>query len=61
MLPLEAIGVLGILYCFFIYGTLRATRAKRTVHPKARAAAMDMANGKLINPTLTYHPRPRGF
>ncbi len=43
MLPLEAIGVLGILYCFFMYGTLRATRAKRTVHPKARAAAMDMA------------------
>jgi hypothetical protein len=45
MLPLDAIGVLGILYCFFMYGTLRATRVKRTVRPKARAkpAATDMA------------------
>jgi hypothetical protein len=45
MLPFEAIGVLGILCCFFMYGTFRATRAKRTVRPKARAkpAATDMA------------------
>ena len=28
MLSLEAIGVLGILYSFFMYGTLRAMRAK---------------------------------
>jgi hypothetical protein len=26
MLPFEAIGVLGILCCFFMYGTFRATR-----------------------------------
>lgn len=37
MLPLEAIGVLGFLYLFFMYGTLRAIRAKRTVRPKAKA------------------------
>ena len=39
MLPLEAIGVLGFLYLFFMYGTLRAIRAKRTVRPKAKAKA----------------------
>jgi hypothetical protein len=43
MLSLEAIGVLGILYCFFMYGTLKAIRAKRSVRPEARAAAMGMA------------------
>ena len=47
MLPLEAIGVLGILYCFFMYGTLRAIRAKKTARLKAKAkakpAVMDMA------------------
>jgi hypothetical protein len=47
MLPLEAIGVLGFLYLFFMYGTLEALRAKKTVHLKAKAkpkpAVMDMA------------------
>lgn len=39
MLPLEAIGVLGFLYLFFMYGTLKAIRAKKTVRPKAKAKA----------------------
>jgi hypothetical protein len=43
LLPLEAIGVFGILYCFFTYGTLRALGTKKSVHPKAEPAATDMA------------------
>jgi hypothetical protein len=48
MLPLEAIGVLGFLYLFFMYGTLKALRARKTVHLKAnkakpKPAVMDMA------------------
>ena len=39
MLPLEAIGVLGILYCFFMYGMLRALRARKTARPKAKPKA----------------------
>ncbi|MFB0546890.1 MAG: hypothetical protein ACETWB_08265 [Anaerolineae bacterium] len=49
MLPLEAIGVLGILYLFFMYGTLRALWAKRTARLKAKAelepAATDTVPG----------------
>jgi hypothetical protein len=39
MLPLEAIGVLGILYCFFMYGMLRALHAKKTARLKDKAKA----------------------
>jgi hypothetical protein len=39
MLPLEAIGVLGILYCFFMYGTLKAIRARKTARLKDKAKA----------------------
>jgi hypothetical protein len=35
MLPLEAIGVLGLLYIFFMVGTMKALRAKKAVRPKA--------------------------
>lgn len=48
MLSLEAIGVLGILYCFFMYGTLRAIRAKRTVRPKAKAELEPAATGTVL-------------
>ena len=43
MLPIEAIGVVGFLYLFFMYGTWRAIRAKRTVRHKveAKPAVMD--------------------
>jgi hypothetical protein len=36
MLSLEAIGVLGILYSFFMYGTLRATRAEKRERERRR-------------------------
>jgi hypothetical protein len=47
MLPLEVLCVLGILYCFFMYGTLKALRAKKSAHLEAAAKvepiAKDMA------------------
>jgi len=55
MLPLEAIGVLGILYCFFMYGTLRALRAKKTapskVKTKAKAKLEPATAGTLLETT----------
>jgi len=38
-LSLEAIGVLGILYCLFMYGTFKALRAKRKVRREAETKA----------------------
>jgi hypothetical protein len=35
MLPLEAIGVLGILYLFFMVGTIKALWAKTAVRREA--------------------------
>jgi hypothetical protein len=35
MFPLEAIGVLGILYLFFMVGTLKALRAKTALRREA--------------------------
>ena len=54
MLPLEAIGVLGILYCFFMYGTLRAIRAKKTARhevPKRAPAAAQPTSQTAEQPT----------
>ena len=45
MLSLEAIGVLGILYLFFMYGTLRVIRAKRAIRPKVKAELEPAATG----------------
>jgi hypothetical protein len=39
MLPLEAIGVLGLLYCFFMAGTVKALRAKKAVRREAKIKA----------------------
>jgi hypothetical protein len=36
MLPLEIIGVLGLLYVFFMVGTVRALLAKSAVRRKAK-------------------------
>jgi hypothetical protein len=36
MLPIEVIGVLGLLYIFFMVGTVKAVLAKRAVHRKAK-------------------------
>lgn len=40
MLPLEAIGVLGLLYIFLMIGTVRALRAKSAVRRTAEARPM---------------------
>jgi hypothetical protein len=36
MLPLELIGVLGLLYVFFMIGTVKAYRAKSAVRRRAK-------------------------
>jgi hypothetical protein len=36
MLPLEVIGVLGLLYVFFMIGTVKALRARSAVRRKAK-------------------------
>jgi hypothetical protein len=36
MLPLEMIGVLGLLYVFFMVGTVKALRAKSAVRRTAK-------------------------
>jgi hypothetical protein len=36
MLPLEVIGVLGLLYVFFMVGTVKALRAKSAVRRAAK-------------------------
>ncbi len=49
MLPLEVIGVLGLLYIFFMIGTVKALRAKSAVRrkvkvrPKAKPVVGDTA------------------
>ncbi len=49
MLPLEVIGVLGLLYIFFMIGTVKALRAKSAVRrkvkvrPKAKPVVRDTA------------------
>lgn len=49
MLPLEAIAVLGILYVFFMVGTVRGLRARQAKHretkikPKASVVATHLA------------------
>lgn len=48
MLPLEVIGVLGFLYCFFMHGTLKAIQAKKAVRPKAKAKAQPVAMDKVL-------------
>ncbi|NIN68246.1 MAG: hypothetical protein GTO63_26780 [Anaerolineae bacterium] len=54
MLSYEAIGVLAILYCFFMYGTLRAIRAKKTVRrevPKRAPVATQPTSQTSEQPT----------
>jgi hypothetical protein len=36
MLPLEVIGVLGLLYVFFMVGTIKALRAKSAARRPAK-------------------------
>ncbi len=56
MLPVEIIGVLGLLYIFFMIGTVKALRAKSAVRrkvkvkPKPKPVARDAAT-ELAKPT----------
>jgi hypothetical protein len=43
MLPLEVIGVMGLLYVFFIIGTVKAYRAKSAVRRRARVRRKPVA------------------
>lgn len=36
MIPLEVIGLLGLLYIFFMIGTVKALRARRAARRKAK-------------------------
>jgi len=54
MLSLEIIIGLGLLYCFFMYGLLRAARARKTVRrevPKRAPAATQPTSQTAEQPT----------
>ena len=62
MMPLEVIGVLGILYCFFMYATVRTYLAKNniTVREKIRESRLVAAVTGLVaalSSSLTHSPR----
>lgn len=46
MLPLEAIGVLGLLYCFFIYAIVKVQLERRniSVREEIRKSFVALAN-----------------
>jgi hypothetical protein len=54
MLPLEAIGVLGFLYLFFMVGTVKAIRAKGTVRHEAKVKPMPVVKG--LGPETAEQP-----
>jgi hypothetical protein len=45
MLPLELIGVLGLLYVFFMIGTVKAYRAKSAVRRRAKVRTKRAVRG----------------
>jgi hypothetical protein len=45
MLPLELIGVLGLLYVFFMIGTVKAYRAKSAVRRRAKVRTKPAVRG----------------
>jgi hypothetical protein len=45
MLPLEAIGILGLLYIFFMVGTVKPLRAKKAVRPKEEVTPRPVVKG----------------
>jgi hypothetical protein len=59
MLPLEAIGVLGLLYIFFMVGTVRALRAKSAVRREAKAKPKPKAK-LVIKDTAPGTAKPSG-
>jgi preprotein translocase subunit YajC len=48
MLSLEVIVILVLLYCFFMYATLRAQRARRTSRELPTVQTGRVAEGKLV-------------
>ena len=64
MVPLEVIGVLGILYCFFMYATVRAylVKNKISVRDKIRDSRLVVAVVSLmaaLSSSLTHSPHRR--
>jgi len=49
MVPLELIGVLGLLYVFFMIGTIKAYRAKSAVRRRAKVKPKRMVRD--LSPT----------
>lgn len=47
MLSLEIIVVLGFLYCFFMYATLKAKHAKERTQEKVKREEIRLAQEKL--------------
>jgi len=47
MFPVEIIVVLGLLYCFFMIGILRAWRAKRALRESAKIRERRRVEGVL--------------
>lgn len=50
MLPLEVIGLLGLLYIFFMIGTVKAVWAKKAVRRKAKVRPQPKAVARETTP-----------
>lgn len=53
MFPVEIIIVLGLLYCFFMIGILRARRAKRALRESSRIRERRKVEGVLAGGSQT--------
>jgi len=49
MFPVEIIVVLGLLYCFFMIGLLRARRAKKALRESSRIRERRKVEGVLAD------------
>ena len=54
MLPLEAIGVLGFIYLFFMYAMLRATRVEEK--EKERRRVQELPTKAVLETKLIERP-----
>ena len=55
MLSLELILVLGVLYSFFMYATLKIQQEKREARPRPKIQERQVAPGSLIQEEGTTH------
>ena len=53
MFPVEIIIVLGLLYCFFMIGILRAWRAKKALRESAKIRERRRVEGVLTGSSQT--------